>query len=53
MLSSTQRSETSRLWVATENDRARSFYERHGFADDGTRVADPDVDGLVELRMVR
>jgi ribosomal protein S18 acetylase RimI-like enzyme len=26
------------LWVATENPRARRFYERHGWAADGERV---------------
>jgi ribosomal protein S18 acetylase RimI-like enzyme len=43
----------AQLWVATENGRARAFYERHGFHDDGNRFTDPSVDGLVELRMVR
>ena len=28
------------LWVATENPRARRFYERHGWVVDGERVDD-------------
>ncbi len=42
------------LWVLTGNERARRFYERAGFAADGT-VADFDVDGVSvpELRYVR
>ena len=27
---------TVRLWVLADNHRARRFYERHGFAADGT-----------------
>ena len=28
------------LWVATENPRARRFYERHGWVADGERIDD-------------
>lgn len=41
------------LWVAKENPRARRFYEKNGFLVDGTEQTDPDLDGLVEVRMVR
>jgi ribosomal protein S18 acetylase RimI-like enzyme len=40
------------LWVLEGNDRAISFYRRHGFADDGGRKPEPDT-GTVELRMAR
>lgn len=43
----------AQLWVAQSNERARAFYVRQGFAADGVVVADPDIDGLVEIRMVR
>ena len=43
----------AQLWVAKENARARRFYEKNGFAADGTEQVDPDLDGLVEIRMVR
>lgn len=43
----------AQLWVLLANDRARMFYERHGFHEDGVQFADPDLDGLVEVRMVR
>ncbi len=43
----------AQLWVASTNDRARRFYERHGFQEDGHSVQDPDIAGLIELRMVR
>lgn len=39
------------LWVADGNSRAVRFYERHGFALDGTSQLDED--GITELRMVR
>ena len=40
------------LWVFKENDRARRFYEKHGFFTDGTeRVS--EFDGATELRYVR
>jgi GNAT superfamily N-acetyltransferase len=40
------------LWVLEENDRARAFYRRHGFADDGGRKPEPDT-GAGEVRMSR
>jgi ribosomal protein S18 acetylase RimI-like enzyme len=43
----------AQLWVASANDRARRFYERHGFREDGHAFHDPDIAGLVELRMIR
>ena len=43
----------AQLWVAKDNVRARRFYEKNGFTADGTAHADPDLDGLVEIRMVR
>ena len=43
----------AQLWVVRENERARAFYERHGFQTDGSEFVDPDVNGLVELRLVR
>jgi len=43
----------AQLWVLSSNDRARAFYEHHRFQEDGSEFADPDIDGLVEVRMVR
>ena len=43
----------AQLWVAKENARARRFYERNDFIPDGTEQTDPDLDGLVEVRMIR
>lgn len=43
----------AQLWVVKENERARAFYERRGFQLDGSEFVDADVEGLVELRMVR
>lgn len=43
----------AQLWVASGNDRARAFYERHGFRTDGVECIDPDIEGLVEIRMAR
>ncbi|AXH96108.1 GNAT family N-acetyltransferase [Ornithinimicrobium avium] len=40
------------LWVAQRNSRAIRFYERNGFALDGTQAQDRH-DGVTELRMVR
>lgn len=40
------------LWVARGNARAIRFYERNGFALDGTESQDQH-DGVTELRMVR
>lgn len=43
----------AQLWVLSANDRAQAFYEHHGFHSDGAEFTDPDIDGLVEVRMVR
>ncbi|MGV1007966.1 MAG: GNAT family N-acetyltransferase [Dermatophilaceae bacterium] len=45
--------EPAQLWVAKDNPRAHAFYRKHGFAPDGLEVADPDLDGLLEVRFVR
>lgn len=41
------------LWVAEDNPRARAFYRKSGFAEDGSRKDDERFDGLAEVRMVR
>lgn len=41
------------LWVADPNPRAQRFYEKIGFAPDGTVKHDAALDGLREIRMVR
>jgi ribosomal protein S18 acetylase RimI-like enzyme len=43
----------AQLWVAKENGRARRFYAKNGFTEDGAELADPALEGLVEIRMVR
>jgi ribosomal protein S18 acetylase RimI-like enzyme len=43
----------AQLWVAKDNARARRFYEKNGFTSDGTEQVDHELDGLVEVRMVR
>jgi GNAT superfamily N-acetyltransferase len=43
----------AQLWVLSTNDKARAFYERHGFHADGVEIVDPDDDGIIEIRMVR
>ncbi|NUR81405.1 MAG: GNAT family N-acetyltransferase [Dermatophilaceae bacterium] len=40
------------LWVVVANARARLFYTRHGFVDEGGRAEHPDT-GTPEMRMVR
>jgi GNAT superfamily N-acetyltransferase len=44
--------EPAQLWVFETNYRARAFYERNNFRDDGQRQIDPGT-GIRELRMVR
>jgi GNAT superfamily N-acetyltransferase len=44
--------EPASLWVLEGNERARRFYRRHGFVEDGTRVDEPFF-GVPEIRMVR
>ena len=41
------------LWVLEDNPRARAFYERNGFAPDGTSKDDERLGGAHEIRMVR
>ncbi|MFC0672521.1 GNAT family N-acetyltransferase [Brachybacterium hainanense] len=41
------------LWVAQENPRARRFYTKMGFVEDGLRKVDPSLEDLAEIRMVR
>lgn len=43
----------AQLWVARENPRARAFYRKHGFVEDGTETTDADLEGFAEVRMVR
>lgn len=40
------------LWVVEGNDRARAFYRKHGFTDDGVRERLPET-GTPEVRMSR
>ena len=53
LLDQALRGRPAQLWVAKDNGRARRFYAKNGFAADGTEQVDPDIDGLVEIRMVR
>ena len=43
----------AQLWVLAGNERAIAFYRRHGFEADGLEFVDPDLEHVVELRMVR
>ena len=43
----------AQVWVLADNARARAFYRRIGFIEDGTEVTLHRLDGLRELRMVR
>lgn len=43
----------AQLWVWDRNPRAIRFYSKLGFTADGVADAEPDWDGLVDLRMVR
>lgn len=40
------------LWVVEGNVRARAFYARHGFVDEGTRT-EHEATGTPEIRLVR
>ncbi len=40
------------LWVFEDNPRAKAFYRRHGFAQDGERRVEP-FSGVIEVRMAR
>jgi GNAT superfamily N-acetyltransferase len=44
--------EPAQLWVFETNDRARAFYARSNFRDDGQRQIDPGT-GVCELHMIR
>ena len=45
--------EPAQLLVAKDNPRAHAFYRKHRFRPDGHELADPDLDNLVEVRLVR
>ncbi len=45
--------EPAQLWVLSTNAHAIRFYEQHGFSADGIEVVDPDINGLIDVRMVR
>lgn len=40
------------LWVLDGNERARAFYRKHGFSDEGGRKPEPET-GVTEVRMAR
>lgn len=44
--------EPASLWVLEPNERAKAFYRRQGFAEDGSRLDEPFF-GVPEIRMVR
>lgn len=52
LLSETLGDRPGYLWVVEQNARARAFYRRRGFVEDGTTVHDDDL-GADEVRMVR
>ena len=42
------------LWVAEDNPRAHRFYQRNGFAPDGSRHVEPFLgESITEVRLVR
>ncbi len=43
----------AQLWMAKDNPRAHAFYRKHGFRPDGREQADPDLENLLEVRLVR
>ena len=44
--------EPASLWVFEDNERAKAFYRKHGFVEDGAKVDEPFF-GVPEIRMVR
>ncbi len=38
------------LWTLERNDRARRFYERHGWLHDGASIPDDDDPSIFEVR---
>jgi ribosomal protein S18 acetylase RimI-like enzyme len=44
--------EAASLWVLAGNERAKAFYRKQGFVEDGTQVDEPFF-GVPEIRMVR
>nr|WP_239062718.1 GNAT family N-acetyltransferase [Streptomyces sp. SID13031] len=44
--------EAASLWLLADNERAKAFYRRQGFTEDGSRVDEPYF-GVPEIRMVR
>ena len=44
--------EPASLWLLEGNGRAKAFYRRHGFVEDGSRM-DEEFFGVPEIRMVR
>jgi GNAT superfamily N-acetyltransferase len=42
----------ARLWVLENNERAKAFYRRKGFTEDGTVAPEPFF-GVPEIRMIR
>lgn len=53
LLDATLNGEPAQLWCAKENPRAIAFYAKTGFLPDGAVRADPDIENLVEIRLVR
>jgi GNAT superfamily N-acetyltransferase len=45
--------EHAQLWVAQDNPRAHAFYRRNGFAPDGAKKVDRELNDLAEVRFVR
>ncbi len=44
--------EPATLWVFEANERAKAFYRKQGFVEDGAKVDEPYF-GVPEIRMVR
>ena len=45
--------EPASVWVTEDNPRARRFYEKLGFAPDGSRKVEEHLGNLLDIRMVR